>query len=118
MEFEAKPPSALYKEAGKFLVLNTIDVMTFFFVLIFLLSFEKTKNLVILFFESSKFFFKIFNPYIFEDNSEPIAAKFSFLIDVESHPETKNFKNALKQLEKFASKIKILGFFEASSFRK
>ena len=78
MEFEAKPPSALYKEAGKFLVLNTIDVMTFFFVLIFLLSFEKTKNLVILFFESSKFFFKIFNPYIFEDNSEPIAAKFSF----------------------------------------
>ena len=44
--------------------------------------------------------------------------QFSFLIDVESHPETKNFKNALKQLEKFASKIKILGFFEASSFRK
>ena len=44
--------------------------------------------------------------------------QFSFLIDVESHPDTKNFKNALKQLKKFASKIKILGFFEASSFRK
>tara|TARA_Y100001935_G_scaffold52730_1_gene43942 strand:- start:2961 stop:3224 length:264 start_codon:yes stop_codon:yes gene_type:complete len=44
--------------------------------------------------------------------------QFSFLIDVESHPDTKNFKNALKQLKKFATKIKILGFFEASSFRK
>tara|TARA_B100000035_G_scaffold210324_1_gene180045 strand:- start:6 stop:575 length:570 start_codon:yes stop_codon:yes gene_type:complete len=44
--------------------------------------------------------------------------QFSFLIDVESHPETKNFKNALKQLKRFATKIKILGFFEASSFRK
>ena len=44
--------------------------------------------------------------------------QFSFLIDVESHPSTKNFKNALKELKKFASKIKILGFFEASSFRK
>ena len=31
IEFEAKPPNALYKEAGKFLVLNTIDVITFFF---------------------------------------------------------------------------------------
>ena len=44
--------------------------------------------------------------------------QFSFLIDVESHPDTKNFKNALKELKKFESKIKILGFFEASSFRK
>ena len=32
--------------------------------------------------------------------------QFSFLIDVESHPETKNFKNALKQLKRFATKIK------------
>jgi prephenate dehydratase len=44
--------------------------------------------------------------------------QFSFLIDVESHPDTKNFQNALKELEQFASKIKILGFFEASPFRK
>ena len=44
--------------------------------------------------------------------------QFSFLIDVESHPDTKNFKNAFKLLKKFATKIKILGFFEASSFRK
>ena len=44
--------------------------------------------------------------------------QFSFLIDVESHPDTKNFRNALKELKKFASKIKILGFFEASPFRK
>ena len=36
--------------------------------------------------------------------------QFSFLIDVESHPDTKNFKNALKLLKKFATKIKILGF--------
>tara|TARA_B100000287_G_scaffold398732_1_gene416367 strand:- start:6924 stop:7757 length:834 start_codon:yes stop_codon:yes gene_type:complete len=44
--------------------------------------------------------------------------QFSFLIDVESHPETQNFKRALAELKKFASRVKILGFFEASSFRK
>jgi prephenate dehydratase len=44
--------------------------------------------------------------------------QFSFLIDVESHPETNNFKNALNELKHYSTKVKILGFFEASSFRK
>ena len=44
--------------------------------------------------------------------------QFSFLIDVESHPELSNFKNALKELDNYSSKIKILGHYEASPFRK
>ena len=44
--------------------------------------------------------------------------QFSFLIDVESHPEKENFQKALKKLNKYSSKIKILGFYEPSPFRK
>lgn len=44
--------------------------------------------------------------------------QFSFLIDVESHPNTEGFENALEVLKKYSSKIKILGYFEASPFRK
>ncbi len=44
--------------------------------------------------------------------------QFSFLIDVESHPKTKGFIKALEILKSFSYKIKILGFYEASSFRK
>ena len=52
IELEANPPKALYKEAGRLFVLKTIEVITFFFKSIFLICLEKTKNLVILFFES------------------------------------------------------------------
>jgi prephenate dehydratase len=44
--------------------------------------------------------------------------QFSFLIDVESHPNTEGFENAVNVLKKYSSKIKILGYFEASPFRK
>ncbi len=44
--------------------------------------------------------------------------QFSFLIDVESHPETNNFRKALIELKQFAIRVKILGYFEASPFRK
>ena len=44
--------------------------------------------------------------------------QFSFLIDVESHPDMANFKNALSELNNYSSKIKILGHYEASPFRK
>ena len=44
--------------------------------------------------------------------------QFSFIIDVESHPDKKNFKNALNILKKFSTKVKILGYYPASSFRK
>ena len=44
--------------------------------------------------------------------------QFSFLIDVESHPKNKSFLKAMFALKKIAYKIKILGFYEASSFRK
>ncbi len=43
--------------------------------------------------------------------------QFSFLIDVESHPDHKGFKNALRELNKYSTKVKILGFFKASPFR-
>ena len=43
--------------------------------------------------------------------------QFSFLIDVESHPDKENFKKALKELNKYSTKVKIIGFYEASSFR-
>ena len=44
--------------------------------------------------------------------------QFSFLIDVESHPDLSNFKNAIIKLRNYSSKIKILGHYEASPFRK
>ena len=44
--------------------------------------------------------------------------QFSFLIDVESHPKNKSFLKAMNELKKIAYKIKILGFYEASTFRK
>ena len=44
--------------------------------------------------------------------------QFSFIIDVESHPENGEFKRALKVLKSFSSKFRILGFYEASEFRK
>ncbi len=44
--------------------------------------------------------------------------QFSFIIDVESHPEKKNFISALKVLKSFSTKVRILGFYVASPFRK
>ena len=44
--------------------------------------------------------------------------QFSFLIDVESHPKSKEFLKATNVIKKIAYKIKILGFYEASTFRK
>ena len=44
--------------------------------------------------------------------------QFSFIIDVESHPDNEGFKKALKVLKSFSSKFRILGFYEASKFRK
>ena len=44
--------------------------------------------------------------------------QFSFIIDVESHPDNVSFKKALKVLKSFSSKFRILGFYEASKFRK
>ena len=44
--------------------------------------------------------------------------QFSFIIDVESHPNNGSFKKALKVLKSFSSKFRILGFYEASKFRK
>ena len=44
--------------------------------------------------------------------------QFSFIIDVESHPDNERFKKALKVLKSFSSKFRILGFYEASKFRK
>ncbi len=42
--------------------------------------------------------------------------KSSFLVDVETHPETKNFKLVLNKLNKYSNKINILGFYESSNF--
>jgi prephenate dehydratase len=44
--------------------------------------------------------------------------QFSFLIDVESHPKSKEFLKAMNVIKKIAYRIKILGFYEASTFRK
>ena len=44
--------------------------------------------------------------------------QFSFIIDVEAHPDNGSFKKALKVLKSFSSKFRILGFYEASKFRK
>ena len=43
--------------------------------------------------------------------------QFSFLVDVESHPDSLNFKKALKVLNLYSTKVKIIGYFEASEFR-
>lgn len=42
--------------------------------------------------------------------------KTSFLVDVETHPELKSFKTALKKLKKYSNKINILGFYNSSNF--
>ena len=44
--------------------------------------------------------------------------QFSFIIDVESHPKEENFKRAIKILKSYSSKVRILGSYTASSFRK
>ena len=41
----------------------------------------------------------------------------SFLIDVESHPETESFLHAVKELRYYASNVKILGYYIASKYR-
>lgn len=41
----------------------------------------------------------------------------SFLIDIESHPEKKSFLNAYEELKYYSSKVKILGYYEASNYR-
>lgn len=43
--------------------------------------------------------------------------QFSFLIDVESHPDSRTFKKALEVLNDYSTKVRILGYFEASDFR-
>ena len=43
--------------------------------------------------------------------------QFSFLIDVESHPDSPTFKKALEVLNDYSTKVRILGYFEASDFR-
>ena len=44
--------------------------------------------------------------------------QFSFLIDVECHPEMSNFLKALDILKNSSTRVKIIGFYEASGFRK
>ena len=44
--------------------------------------------------------------------------QFSFIIDVESHPNNEFFRNALTILKQFSTKVRVLGFYEASPFRK
>ena len=44
--------------------------------------------------------------------------QFSFIIDVESHPDEIKFKDALFVLKSFSKKVRILGFYKASPFRK
>lgn len=41
----------------------------------------------------------------------------SFIIDLECHPEKNSFINALEELKYFSSKVKILGYYEASNYR-
>jgi prephenate dehydratase len=43
--------------------------------------------------------------------------QFSFLIDVESHPDSPTFKRALKVLKDYSTKVRVIGYFEASDFR-
>ena len=44
--------------------------------------------------------------------------QFSFIIDVEAHPESRSFKKAIRELKKFSEKVRVLGYYEASTFRK
>tara|TARA_B100000886_G_C20418840_1_gene490507 strand:+ start:1239 stop:2069 length:831 start_codon:yes stop_codon:yes gene_type:complete len=44
--------------------------------------------------------------------------QFSFLIDVECHPDKSNFLKALNTLKNSSTRVKIIGFYEASGFRK
>jgi prephenate dehydratase len=44
--------------------------------------------------------------------------QFSFIIDVEAHPNNESFQKAIRVLKKFSAKVRILGYYEASSFRK
>ncbi len=44
--------------------------------------------------------------------------QFSFIIDVESHPDLNDFKYAIKVLKRYSTRVRILGFYKASSFRK
>ena len=69
----ANPPKALYRDAGKFFVSKTIVVLTFLLEETFFCFFENTKNLVILFFLSWKFFLNILSLYIFAAKSDAIA---------------------------------------------
>ena len=41
----------------------------------------------------------------------------SFLIDVESHPEKTSFINAFEELKYYSSRVKVLGYYEASNYR-
>ena len=41
----------------------------------------------------------------------------SFIIDIECHPENPSFKNAIRELKTYSSLVKILGYYEASSYR-
>ncbi len=43
--------------------------------------------------------------------------QFSFLVDVESHPDSLNFKKAVEVLNLYSTKVKMIGYFEASDFR-
>ena len=43
--------------------------------------------------------------------------QFSFLIDVESHPDSSTFKKALEVLNYYSTKVRIIGYFEASDLR-
>ena len=43
--------------------------------------------------------------------------QFSFLIDVESHPDSPTFKKALEVLNDYSTKVRIIGYFEASDLR-
>ena len=40
-----------------------------------------------------------------------------FLVDVESHPDSLNFKKAVEVLNLYSTKVKMIGYFEASDFR-
>ena len=41
----------------------------------------------------------------------------SFLLDIESHPNNNSFRKALNELKKYSISIKILGYYEAASFK-
>jgi prephenate dehydratase len=41
-----------------------------------------------------------------------------FYADVDGHPDDRNLKNALEELEFFSTEVRILGVYPASEFRK